>query len=120
MSDDSVTIQPGDELRADRGPYKHVGFYIGNDMVVQFGGRIKDKPRASIHCVPYAEFAKCDRVELVQHDNLDRTGAVNRALWLLHNPPPMSYHLFATTANTWRVGAPRAGSKAGRREKRSP
>jgi hypothetical protein len=94
MPTDTPIPQPGDELCADRGLYKHHGFYIGNNAVVQLGGRVKDKPRASVHHVSYAEFAKDDRVQVVEHEHLDRAGAVRRALWLLDNPPPMSYHLF--------------------------
>jgi hypothetical protein len=93
MSDNSV-ILPGDELRVDRGFYRHHGFYVGSGAVVQLGGRIKDKPNASVHHVSYDEFAKRGRVNVVEHEQLDRAAAVRRALWLLENPPPTTYHLF--------------------------
>lgn len=94
MPDNSVILKPGDELRVDRGLYHHHGFYVGNGAVVQFGGRIKDKPRASIHHVALPDFAKDGRVKVVEHKQLDRDAAVRRALWLLDNPPPTTYHLF--------------------------
>lgn len=94
MQDQSAIFQPGDELRVDRGLYGHHGMYVGNDWVVQFGGRIKDKPHASIHCVPLAEFVKAGQPKVVKHEELDRAEAVRRTLWLLENPPPMQYHVF--------------------------
>jgi hypothetical protein len=90
----SATIRPGDELRVDRGVYHHHGCYVGNGNVVQFGGRIKDKPHASIHYASVSEFAKGAQVKVVPHDELDRVAAVERAVWLLNNPPPATYHLF--------------------------
>jgi hypothetical protein len=94
MPNQSVTFQPGDELRVDRGLYGHHGIYVGNDWVVQFGGRIKDKPHASIHCLPLTEFAKAGQPKVVEHQELDRAQAVRRTLWLLEDPPPMQYHMF--------------------------
>ncbi len=43
MLDNDVILQPGDELRVDRGAYHHHALYVGDNIVVQFGGRIKDK-----------------------------------------------------------------------------
>jgi hypothetical protein len=95
MSDESQTIAPGDEMRVDRGFfYHHDACYIGNGAVVQFGGRIKDKRHASIHEASLTDFAKGGQVKVVEHDELDRAAAVERALWLLHNPPPTTYNLF--------------------------
>lgn len=94
MSDNSVTIQPGDELRVERAAYHHHACYVGNGAVVQFGGRIKDKPHASIHYASLADFAKSGQVKIVPHEGLDRAAAVRRALWLLNNPPPTTYNVF--------------------------
>ncbi len=92
---DNEAFQPGDELRVDRGFfYHHDACYIGNGAVVQFGGRIKDKRHALIHEASLTDFAKGGRVKVVEHDELDRAAAVERALWLLHNPPPTTYNLF--------------------------
>ena len=93
MSDNSVTLQPGDELRVDRGFYHHHGCYVRDGVVVQFGGRIKDKPHASIHYASLTEFTKGVQVKVVEHDELDRVTAVRRAQWLVENPPPATYHL---------------------------
>lgn len=94
MSNNTVIPEPGDELRVDRGFYHHHGCYVGDGVVVQFGGRIKDKPHASIHYTSVADFAKGAQVKVVEHDELDRPAAVQRALWLVENPPPTTYHLF--------------------------
>lgn len=89
-----MTIQPGDELRVDRSLYHHHALYVGDGVVVQFGGRIKDKPHASIHYASVTEFAKGGQVKVVPHDDLDRATAVRRAHWLVENPPPTTYNVF--------------------------
>ncbi|HTD57448.1 MAG TPA: lecithin retinol acyltransferase family protein [Solirubrobacteraceae bacterium] len=94
MSSDPATPLPGDELRVDRRIYHHHGFCLGDGMVLQSGGCVKDKPRASIHHVPLAEFATGAPVQVVKQENPDRAAAVRRGLWLLANPPPVTYHLF--------------------------
>ncbi len=86
--------QPGDELRVDRGFYHHHALCVRDGVVVQFGGRIKDKPNASIHYASVTDFRKGAQVKVVPHDDLDRAGAVRRAHWLVENPPPATYHLF--------------------------
>jgi hypothetical protein len=94
MQDQSVTLQPGDELRVDRGAYHHHACYVGNGAVVQFGGRIKDKRHALIHYASISDFRKGAQVKVVPHDDLDRAAAVRRARWLVENPPPTTYHVF--------------------------
>lgn len=93
MSDDRLIVQPGDELRVDRGVYHHHALYVDNGVVVQFGGRIKDKPHASIHYASATDFAKGARIKVVPHDNLDRDAAMRRAHWLVENPPPATYNV---------------------------
>jgi hypothetical protein len=93
MQDQNVTLQPGDELRVDRGIYHHHALYVGDGVVVQFGGRIKDKLHASIHYASVTDFRKGARVKVVEHDELDRVAAVRRAQWLVNNPPPTTYNL---------------------------
>jgi Lecithin retinol acyltransferase len=93
MSDNEIALQAGDELRVDRGFYHHHALYVGNGVVVQFGGRIKDKPNASIHYASITDFRKDARVRVVEHDGLDRAAAVRRAQWLVENPPPTMYHV---------------------------
>ena len=94
MSDNEISLHPGDEVRVDRGFYHHHGMFIGGGVVVQFGGQIKDKPRASIRQAFVADFSKGAQVKVVEHEQLDRAAAVRRAMWLLENPPPATYHLF--------------------------
>jgi hypothetical protein len=67
--------------------------YVDGGVVVQFGGRVKDKPHASIHYASVADFAKGAPIKVVPHDNLDRTAAIRRAHWLVENPPPATYNL---------------------------
>lgn len=93
MQDESVTLEPGDELRVDRGGYHHHALYVGDGVVVQFGGRIKDKRYALIHYASVPDFRKGARVKVVEHDDLDRVAAVRRAQWLVNNPPPATYNL---------------------------
>src|SRR6266436_7511930 len=45
---------PGDHLRVWRRLYFHHGIFTGDDIVVQFGGRVLDKPHARISAVPLA------------------------------------------------------------------
>lgn len=94
VSDNMVIHQPGDELRVDRGLYHHHALYVGSGVVVQFGGRIKDKPHASVHYASITDFRKGGQVNVVEHDELDRAAAVRRAEWLVENPPPTTYNVF--------------------------
>ena len=93
MSDNEDVLQPGDELRVDRGLYHHHAVYVGDGVVVQFGGRIKDKPHASIHDTSVTDFRKGTQVKVVEHNEPDRAAAVRRAQWLVENPPPTTYHV---------------------------
>lgn len=93
MSDNDVILYPGDELRVDRGAYHHHALYVGDGVVVQFGGRIKDKRHASIHYASVTDFRKGARVKVVEHDEMDRAAVVSRAQWLVENPPPTTYHV---------------------------
>jgi hypothetical protein len=89
-------IQPGDEIGVGRwlGAYAHHGVYVGDGRVVQFGAGIKDKPRASVHLAWLEDFVKGGEVRVVAHEEIDRQASLERALWLLENPPPVEYHLF--------------------------
>jgi hypothetical protein len=60
----------------------------------QFGGRVREKPRASIHYASLQDFAKETRVKVVEHADLDRLASMYRAEWLVDNPPDTTYHLF--------------------------
>jgi hypothetical protein len=96
MADDPTTIQPGDELCVGRwlGFYSHHGIYLGDDLVVQFGGGVQDKPGATVHLASMESFAKAGAVRVLTHTEIDRGASIERALWLLENPPPVGYHLF--------------------------
>lgn len=58
--DAASAFMPGDHLRVWRpvGPigYYHHGIYIGGGQVVQFGGRVSDKPHATVGTVSLADF----------------------------------------------------------------
>jgi hypothetical protein len=73
-------------------------------MVVQFGGRISDKPRASIEKVMLDVFENGGTAEVVRHGRQDAFGlqvpeasaadvVIDRSLWLLKNHPPGRYNL---------------------------
>jgi hypothetical protein len=93
MSGNEIILQPGDELRVDRGAYHHHALYVGDGVVVQFGGQIRDKSYASIHYASVADFRRDAQVKVVEHDELDHFAAVRRARWLVNNPPPTTYNL---------------------------
>jgi hypothetical protein len=91
-----LTFSPGDHLAVRRGwLYTHHGIYVSEDRVIQFGGRVSDKPRATIMAVPLAEFAKDGRVGVVgeigpRTDSRLRTAerperVVQKAEWLLEH-----------------------------------
>jgi hypothetical protein len=95
----------GDHLRVRRPSlYFHHGIYFGNNEVLQFGGRIWDKPRATIGIAPLAEFANGGTVHVVQHGRRNWFGVtlpdaepaekvLQRSAWLLANHPPGRYNL---------------------------
>ena len=97
---------PGDHLRVWRGLYFHHGIYTGDNMVVQFGGRVLDKPHARISEVPIEEFERRGGTHLVKHgvhkwpgiydlppaDSADRI--VSRARGLVKHSPPGTYNVF--------------------------
>ncbi|HVA10434.1 MAG TPA: lecithin retinol acyltransferase family protein [Acidimicrobiales bacterium] len=99
-------LAPGAHLRAQRGLYWHHGIYIGGDRVAQFGGRVKDKPHATIHAVNLDTFVDGDRVEVVDHtadqrvlwikmwhaDPLPVEQVVDRAAWLVSRPFPLAFY----------------------------
>lgn len=109
----STTFRIGDHLRVRRRlGYFHHGVYVGDDMVVQFGGRIGDKPRAAVGVVSFEEFKANGRVERVEplvadrwsghfvpeHDEPERI--VRRALWLVHHYPKGRYNLLGNNCET--------------------
>jgi hypothetical protein len=77
---------------------------VREDRVIQFGGRICDKPEARIEAVSLERFEDGARAELVTHGQSDRFGmwlppadspdqVVARAEWLLDRHPPGRYSL---------------------------
>ena len=61
------TYLVGDHLKVSRALYAHHGIYVGEGRVVQFGGRILDKPQARIQEVPFPEFQRRGKVSVVDH-----------------------------------------------------
>ena len=82
------------EHRVDRGFYHHHALYVGNGAVIQFGGRIKDKPHASIDYHPLPTSAKalgstCWGARRIGSCRCRQAGHK----WLVEHPPPTTYHL---------------------------
>lgn len=71
-------------MRVWRGFYWHHGIYVGDGSVVQFGGRIADKPHARIDEVPLSEFERGGRAIVVDHSDLRWP----IARWKLPDPYP--------------------------------
>jgi len=65
--DSKERFKPGDHLEVSRWLYRHHGVYVGDDRVVQFGGRILDKPRARIEEVSLAQFERGGVARVVDH-----------------------------------------------------
>ena len=98
-------FQPGDHLRVRRpAGYFHHGVYVNDERVIQFGGRICDKPRATIGAVTLNGFESGGIAERVRHghtgflwlrlpDALPAEDVVRRAEWLLQDHPPKRYNL---------------------------
>jgi hypothetical protein len=99
----------GDHLRVWRplGPfgYYHHGVYVDDDRVVQFGGRIRDKRKATIGAVPLRTFEDGGTAKLVRHrgrtwwaaprfDPIARDVTVRRAERLVDANPEGLYDLF--------------------------
>jgi hypothetical protein len=97
--------------------YWHHGICISDERVIQFGGRICDKPVANIEAVSMRVFADGGQVEVVPHSDKqpffgpigppgDPETTVYRAEWLVINHPPNLYNLFGWNCEhvaTWCV-----------------
>jgi hypothetical protein len=102
----SARFKPGDHLRVWRGLYYHHGIYVGDNRVVQFGGRAYEKSRARIEEVPLAAFEDDGIARVVAHGKHTWPGIydlpradepeaiVRRARWLLEHHPEGAYNLF--------------------------
>ena len=84
--------------------YYHHGIYINDERVIQFGGGISDKPRATIEAVPLSRFEKCGVAQVAPHggrtwwgalrfEAIDREVTIRRAERLLANHPEGLYNL---------------------------
>jgi Lecithin retinol acyltransferase len=108
-SDAASRFTPGDHLRVWRpfGPigYYHHGIYIGDAQVVQFGGRINDKPRATVGTVSLADFERKGCAKVVplgghtwwgapRFDAIPRDVTVRRAKRLADTHPDGLYDVF--------------------------
>ena len=108
-SDCWMHFESGDHLRVRRpvGPlgYQHHGIYISDERVIQFGGAIRDKRRATIQAVSLEDFETGGSAEVVQHGGrtwwgsprfgaLPKDQTVQRAEWLLANHRDGLYDLF--------------------------
>lgn len=113
LRSDSSSVEPdragrfesGSHIRVRRpSGYQHHGIYVSDDRVIQFGGRISDKPAATIVAASLAEFEAGGIAEYVQHGRHDgfrlwlpraQPGekVVERAEWLLANCSPGRYNV---------------------------
>ncbi|MEY9861548.1 hypothetical protein ABH935_007189 [Catenulispora sp. GAS73] len=95
----SGRFEPGDHLAVRRIGYMHHGVYISDDRVIQFGGRILDKPNATIGAVTLAEFERDGTARVVEHGKPERfvqqlpeaassEAIIEAAEWLLANHEP--------------------------------
>lgn len=99
----------GDHLRVWRphGPvgYYHHGIYINDNRVIQFGGRICDKPHATVDAVSLSRFENEGTAQLVPHggrtwwgaprfDTIPSDVTVRRAERLVEIHPKGLYNLF--------------------------
>ncbi len=87
---------PGDHLAVRRRlGYRHHGIYVSDERVVQFGGRIADKPDATIGAVSLEQFAQGSRVSIIRHrigtsgqrvrEDVTPGQVVRKAEWLLEH-----------------------------------
>jgi hypothetical protein len=102
---------------------------VADDEVIQLGGRILDKPAATVGAVSLEEFENGRRAEEVEHNRenvLLRTlilprppwlpaveapeKVISRARWLVANHPPGRYHQWDTTVNMQQTAARLAGT----------
>lgn len=101
-------FEPGTHLRVRRpSGYTHHGVYISDERIIQFGGRISDKPGATIEAVSLNRFESGDLAEPVLHGTRRRPMSlvpglpeaqrgeqvVRRAEWLLANYSPGRYNV---------------------------
>lgn len=99
-------FKPGSHLRVRRRwGYMHHGIYVNDDRVIQFGGRIMDKPQATVGAVSLAEFEAGGIAEAVVHggrrtfflpslpDAQPADKIIAQAEWLVANYSPGRYHL---------------------------
>jgi hypothetical protein len=95
------SFKRGDHLQVRRlWGYRHHGIYVNDQRVIQFDGRICDKPGATIEAVSLAKFEDRSKAEIVRHNRyrapfgmwLPKADApekiIQRAEWLLANHPP--------------------------------
>lgn len=105
-------FKPGDHLAVSRWLYHHHGVYIGDERVVQFGGRILDKPRARIEEVSLAQFERRGVARVVDHtterflrmwamtETLPPERIVARARCLVETQPHGVYNLLGRNCET--------------------
>ncbi|MHB1210387.1 MAG: lecithin retinol acyltransferase family protein [Acidimicrobiales bacterium] len=107
-----MTASPGAHVRVRRRcGYWHHGIYVADNRVIQFGGQIRDKRRATVEVVTLKDFAQSAKVEVVVHSpGVHIFGPVgppgipeeivHRAEWLLANHPKGRYNLVGWNCET--------------------
>jgi len=112
LAESMQRFKPGDHLEVERWLYRHHGVYVGDDRVVQFGGRILDKPRAQIEEVSLAQFERGGVARVVDHtkerflrmwgmtETLPPQRIVARARCLVETQPHGVYNLLGRNCET--------------------
>jgi hypothetical protein len=105
-------FKPGDHLAVSRWLYHHHDVYVGDDRVVQFGGRILGKHRARIEEVSLAQFERGGVARVVDHtrerfllmwgmtETLPPQRIVARARCLVETQPHGVYNLLGRNCET--------------------
>lgn len=90
------SFKPGDHLCVHRRrwgiPYTHHAITLGDDLIVEFGGSTRDKPAMAIAYGTYTQFAGDDHAAVVRHPGHTPHLAMQRAEWLVRQPPPRKYN----------------------------
>jgi hypothetical protein len=100
----------GTHLRVRRhGLHWHHGVYVGNHLVVEFGGRVSDKPRATVREVPLTDFEGGSIAKVVPHPSrflfglgmglpeaLSADEVIARARWMVKMCPERNYNLIGS------------------------
>lgn len=88
LNNNYQNYQPGDILAANRGKYSHMGIYVGDGKVVEYGVDAYDPRAASRRKVPFSIFAGSSPVTAeAPSGNFTRQQVVDRAISAIGTDP---------------------------------